>query len=192
MNIIEFASIPLSPWINGGGSLKVIAAGTLAQDGGLRVGAGDHWDWRLSIADVGQPGIFSGLPGIKRILTLVEGGPLLLTIDGTSCSVAAHQPLSFDGGAVTTAALPHGPVRNLNLMCRAGRTVGSVSIMPLVEHKLMSHQAAVLLEGCARTEGRVLQRFDAVFGSTAAAPPVIRGQGTIALVEVHRTKLTET
>lgn len=182
--IIQYTGIEASPWINGGGSLKVIAAGTLAQSGGLRVGAGDHWDWRLSIADVGQPGIFSGLPGIRRVLALVDGGPLQLTIDGTTRMVAAHQPLSFDGGAVTTAELPHGPVRNLNLMCRAGRTEGSVSIMPLGEHQLMPHQAVVLLDGHAHSGGTALRRFDAVLGSKAA-PAVVRGQCTVALVELH-------
>lgn len=184
MNIIQFTRIEASPWINGGGSLKVIAAGTLAQDGGLDIGTGDQWDWRLSIAEVGQPGIFSGLPGIKRILTLVDGGPLRLTINGTSRLVAAHQPLAFDGGAATTAELPHGPVRNLNLMCREGRTEGRVTIMPLGELQLMQHQAAVLLGGHAHSGGRALHRFDAVFGSKAA-PTVLRGQGTVALVELH-------
>ncbi|TLM81080.1 HutD family protein [Pseudarthrobacter sp. NamE2] len=184
MDIIRFADLEGSPWINGGGSLKVIAAGTLAQGGGLDIGAGDHWDWRLSIADVRQPGLFSGLPGIRRVLTLVDGGPLQLTIDGTSRSVASHQPLSFDGGAVTTAELPQGPVRNLNLMCRAGRTEGTVTILPLGEHQLMPHQVAVLLDGHAHASGTALRRFDAVLGSKAA-PQVIRGQGTAALVELN-------
>jgi len=75
-------------------------------------------------------------------------------------------------------------VKNLNLMCRAGRTEGSVSIMPLREHQLRPHQAIVLLDGQAHSGGRALRRFNAVLGS-AAAPTMIWGQGTAALVELH-------
>lgn len=184
MNIIHFASIPASPWINGGGSLKMIAAGTITQNGALHISSGEQWDWRLSLADVGQPGTFSELPGIKRILTVVDGGPLQPTIDGSPRLVPAHQPLAFDGAAVTTAALPHGPVRNLNLMCRDVRTEGSVSIIPLNEQRLLAHQAAILLSGHARVEGQLLKRFDTVFGSEATTPTVLRGEGTLALVEL--------
>lgn len=117
MRIIRFTNVEASPWINAGGSVKVITAGVVSQQGRLHLKADNHWDWRLSIADVEQPGAFSALSGVKRVLTVVDGGPLQLTIGGKSHLVTAHQPLTFDGGTVTTASLPHGPVSNLNLMC---------------------------------------------------------------------------
>lgn len=184
MHIIRFADIEAKPWINGGGSVKVIAEGVISQDRDPNFESANHWDWRLSVADVGQPGAFSVLPDVERVLTVVDGGPLQLTINGEDRLVSAHQPLNFDGGAVTTAALPRGPVRNLNLMCRAGRVEGRVSIIPLGEQLLSPHHAAVLLEGRARTGNRVLHRFDAVLGSEAALT-LIQGKGTLALVELH-------
>lgn len=187
MRIIPFTNIEASPWINGGGSVKVIAEGGMSQEGRLHFETGNHWDWRLSIADVRQPGAFSVLSDVKRVLTVVAGGPLQLTINGEYRLASAYQPLTFDGGAVTTAALPHGPVRNLNLMCRVGRAEGSVSIIPLGEQLLLPYHAAVLLEGRARAGDRVLHRFDAAFGSEAALT-LIQGKGTLALVELHPTE----
>jgi uncharacterized protein len=188
MHIIRFTDIEESRWINGGGGVKVIAEGVMGQDGDLNFESGNDWDWRLSIADVGQPGAFSVLADVKRVLTVVDGGPLQLTIDGEHRFVSAHQPLAFDGSSITTAALPGGPVRNLNIMCRVGRTEGSVSVIQLGEQRILACQAAVLLAGHARVEDRVLNRFDTVFGSEAAAATVLLGKGTIALVEFRHTE----
>ncbi|WP_284978505.1 HutD family protein [Arthrobacter sp. fls2-241-R2A-200] len=185
MKLIRCADIAESPWINGGGSVKVIASGVMGKDGAVNCGADNYWAWRLSIADVGQPGDFSRLPGVKRILTVVKGGPLRLTINGKPRLASALQPLAFDGSAPTTAALPRGPVKNLNLMCRTGHVGGSVSIIPLREHLLLPHQAAVLLEGEARADDQDLLGLDAVFGSKTE-PTLIRGQGTLALIGLYR------
>jgi environmental stress-induced protein Ves len=188
MRIIRFRDIQASSWINGGGSVKVIAAGVMDQEGRPLVTPDDGWHWRLSIADVGQAGSFSVLSGVNRILTVVEGGPLQLTIDGKSLLVPAQQPLGFDGSSITAAALPAGPVRNLNLMYRDGRVEGSVSIISLGEQRLLPHQAAVLLAGDAQVDDAKLHRFDTVFGSEEAAATVLRGKGTLALVEVRHAE----
>jgi environmental stress-induced protein Ves len=184
MKIVRYRDIAESRWINGGGTVKVIASGGIGKDGTLGFGAGDRWDWRLSIADVGQSGDFSALPGVGRILTVVDGGPLHLTIDGKSRLASPFQPLAFDGSMPTRAALPKGPVKNLNLMCRKGQAGGSVSIIPLGERALLPHQAAVLLEGKARAGGKELHGLDTVFGSKKE-PSLIRGQGTLALIGLY-------
>ena len=184
MNIVSYSDLAESRWINGGGTVKVIASGAVASDGTVSIAGGDRWDWRLSIADVGQPGDFSPLPGVGRILTVVDGGPLHLTINGKSRLAAPYQPLAFDGGIHTRAALPKGPVRNLNLMCRRGHAGGSVSVIPLQEHVLLPHQAAVLLEGEAFAGGNKLHSLDTVFGSRNEKV-LLRGTGTMALVGLY-------
>ena len=184
MSIVSYSDLAESPWINGGGTVRVIASGAIASDGTVTFAAGDRWDWRLSIADVGQPGDFSPLPGVGRILTVVDGGPLHLTINGKSRLAAPYQPLAFDGGIHTRAALPKGPVRNLNLMCRKGHAGGSVSVIPLQEHLLLPHQAAVLLDGEAFAGGRKLDSLDTVFGSRNKKV-LVRGTGTLALVGLY-------
>lgn len=171
--IIRFSQITESPWINGKGSVRVIATGNGRTD--------NEWDWRLSIADVEQPGKFSRLPDVERVLTVVDGGPLQLTIDGMHHAVATYQPFTFDGGAVTTAALPRGPVRNLNLMCRTGHVEGQVSVLPLREQALFLGQTIILLDGNAQTAGTELRRFDAVVAAEEETFSVC-GRGTVAVV----------
>ncbi|NKX51066.1 HutD family protein, partial [Arthrobacter deserti] len=72
--IIRFAGLPAVPWRNGGGSTRELAAGA----------AGDGWGWRLSLADIVRPGAFSVFEGIERVLTVVEGEGLALSIGGAS------------------------------------------------------------------------------------------------------------
>ena len=184
MKVIRFADVKATPWINGGGSVNVIAAGALGHNGDPRLEPGNQWDWRLSLASVEQPGEFSRLPGIERILTVVDGGPLQLTIGGSHHLVPALRPFAFDGGAVTTAVLPSGPVRNLNLMCRAGQIEGNVTIAPVHGSLLQPQQAAVLLAGQASVGAVALRRFDTVFTS-GTSPVLMRGKGTLALVEIR-------
>ncbi|WP_423185157.1 HutD family protein [Arthrobacter sp. NyZ413] len=184
MNIVRYADIAETRWINGGGTVKVIASGGIGRDGTVTLGTGKRWDWRLSIADVGQPGDFSPLPGVGRILTVVDGGPLHLTINGRSQLASPFQPLAFDGSMPTRAALPKGPVKNLNLMCRQGHAGGSVSIAPLQEHLLLPHQAIVLLNGVARAGNRKLHGLDTIFGSRNEQI-LVKGTGTVALVGLY-------
>jgi len=186
MKIVSYSEIAESRWINGSGTVKVIASGAISKDGTVSFAAGDRWDWRLSVADVGQPGDFSALPGVGRILTVVDGGPLHLSLNGKSRLASHYQPLAFDGGIPTRATLPKGPVKNLNLMCRTGHAGGSVSIIPMKEHLLRSYQAAVLLEGQAHVRGRELNILDTVFGAKGE-PDLIQGQGTLALIGLYRT-----
>ena len=184
MKIVRYSDIAESRWINGGGTVKVIASGGISKDGALGFATGDRWDWRLSIADVGQPGDFSPLPGVGRILTVVDGGPLHLTTNGKSRLASHFQPLAFDGGLPTKAALPKGPVKNLNLMCRKGQAGGSVSVIPLDKRALLPHQAVVVLEGQAWTGGKELHILDTVFGSKNEST-LICGDGTLALIGLY-------
>jgi environmental stress-induced protein Ves len=58
-----------------------------------RVPDHDEWDWRVSIADVVQDGLFSLLPGVDRTIAVVEGEGMLMTVDGIEHRVlaAVHQ-----------------------------------------------------------------------------------------------------
>src|SRR5690606_386633 len=63
------------PWKNGGGETAEIAVSP--------AGAGfDDFDWRISTAIVAQSGPFSGFPGVDRVLTVIEGGAMELTVAG--------------------------------------------------------------------------------------------------------------
>ncbi|MFG2288635.1 HutD family protein [Streptomyces sp. NPDC048595] len=112
-----------APWANGGGVTREVAAHP--------PGAGwDAFAWRVSLADVTRDGPYSPLPGVRRILTVVDGAGLELTVDGTAHPLPGrYRPFSFPGGADTDCRLLAGPVVNLNVMLRDGRAAATVEVV---------------------------------------------------------------
>ncbi|PVM92590.1 hypothetical protein DDF62_05525 [Caulobacter radicis] len=121
MRLLPAASRIASPWKNGGGTTWEIAA----QPPGADLSA---FDWRLSIAQVATAGPFSVFPGVDRVLTVIAGAGLRLTVEGLGEVVLdeASPPLPFPGDAPASATLDGGPIRDLNLMVRRGTWRGSV------------------------------------------------------------------
>ncbi len=147
MEIIRFAELKPEPWRNGGGVTREIAShpkAASAQDGA--------WDWRVSIADVGSAGEFSTFPGMERVITVIDGELLLLTVDGEEHPLEKYRPFRFSGEAASSSALPTGDIRDLNVIARAGEFKGYTSIIELSKkraHPVFEGQLAVLLEGKA-------------------------------------------
>ena len=186
MEIIRFADCKPQPWRNGGGVTRQIAGHPGAAS--LQDGA---WDWRVSIAEVSKAGDFSPFPGMERVLTVVEGELLLLTVDGAEHPLEKYRPFRFPGGATTSCALPTGDVRNLNVITRAGSFKGFTSIIEISKkraHPLFAGQLGILLQGQATAsdgtdEPEVLDRYDAVVGSDSASPEIL-GRGFLAVVSI--------
>jgi environmental stress-induced protein Ves len=111
-------------WQNGGGTTREVA--TSPPSSGLA-----DFDWRISLAEVRAGGSFSTFPGVDRILVLIEGPAMRLTVDGTRHEVRLHRPFHFDGAATTTCELPAGPTRDLNVMTRRGRCRAAVDLLHL-------------------------------------------------------------
>ncbi|NPD16610.1 HutD family protein [Xinfangfangia sp. D13-10-4-6] len=103
------------PWKNGGGETAEIAISP--------VSAGtETFSWRISTAWVAQDGPFSHFPGIDRILTVIEGGPMLLEVEGKPIVMDETSPaLTFAGEAAVTARLLGPPLLDFNLMLRRPR-----------------------------------------------------------------------
>jgi environmental stress-induced protein Ves len=188
MQIIRFADLKAEPWRNGGGVTRQLAsrpsaAGDDGQSGG--------WDWRVSIADVTRAGDFSPFPGMERLLTVIEGDLLLLTVGGAEHPVEKYRPFRFDGGAATSGALPTGDIRNLNVITRSGAYKAYTSIIELSKKRskpLWDGQVGVLLQGQATVadathEPAALDRYDAVVGSDSSTPEVL-GRGFLAVVSI--------
>jgi len=109
VSLIRGADLVASPWKNGGGITREVAAHAHA--------------WRASIADIDRPGLFSRFDGIDRVLVLLDGAGLML--DGP----AVMQPFdvaSFAGETAIDARLVDGPVRVFNLMTHRGAARVSV------------------------------------------------------------------
>ncbi len=147
MEIIRFAELRSEPWRNGGGVTRELAShpkAASAQDG--------VWDWRVSIADVSKAGDFSAFTGMERVLTVIDGELLLLTVDGAEHPLEKYRPFRFSGEAAAHGALPTGDIRDLNVITRTGSFKGFTSIIELSKkraHPVFEGQLAVLLQGQA-------------------------------------------
>ena len=203
MEIIRFADIHPEPWRNGGGVTRELASHpkvASAQDGA--------WDWRVSIADVSKAGDFSNFPGMERVITIIDGELLLLTVDGEEHPLEKYRPFRFSGEAASSATLPTGDIRDLNVIARASAFKGYTSIVEISKkraHPVFEGQLAVLLEGKATVtsgadpeeesdgaspapsvaEPVELNRYDAVVGSDTRSPE-ISGRGFVAVISIDK------
>ncbi|GAA0642958.1 HutD family protein [Kutzneria viridogrisea] len=134
------------PWRNGGGRTREIAVR----------GAGTDFDWRLSLAEVERDGPFSVFEGHERIITVVRGAGMELTVDGQRHVVRPHEPFRFAGGSRTGCRLLAGPVVNLNVMSRDGAAV-SVGVPAELGGGTV---AVVVLDGEVSVGGERLGPFD--------------------------------
>lgn len=194
MEIIRFADIRPQPWRNGGGVTRELASHPKVaseQDGA--------WDWRVSIADVSKAGDFSAFPGMERVITIIDGELMLLTVDGSEHPLEKYRPFRFSGEAPSSATLPTGDVRDLNVIAREGAFKGYTSIVEISKkrpHPVFEGQLAVLLEGKASVlpgaaegedpsagEAQELSRYDAVVGSDVRSPE-ISGRGFVAVISI--------
>ena len=116
MTILRSTDYVVMPWKNGLGVTREIAREPL--DG--------EFAWRLSVATVGEHADFSRFEGVTRVLAVVEGEALSLTVDGVSGVLhRGGASARFSGEAAAAAEALGAPVTDLNLMTR-GSLSGSI------------------------------------------------------------------
>lgn len=110
--IYPAAARSFRPWKNGGGETAEILC--------WPEGAGiDDFTLRLSTARVDTSGPFSAFPGVDRVLTVIEGGAMVLTLNGTDHPLApGSPPFAFAGDAPCAARLDGPPLLDFNVMTR--------------------------------------------------------------------------
>ncbi|EIK96835.1 histidine utilization protein [Pseudomonas sp. M47T1] len=107
--LLRAADYPRMPWKNGGGSTEEIT-----RDGGDGL---EGFGWRLSIADIGQSGGFSSFAGYQRVITVLQGTGMVLTVDGTdSRELQPFDAFAFQGDSATACTLVGGAIRDFNLI----------------------------------------------------------------------------
>ncbi|GAB4372906.1 MAG: HutD family protein [Kiloniellaceae bacterium] len=108
---IPLSDIAATPWKNGGGITREIAAGPPP-------GAGAGWGWRVSLAEVARDGPFSLFPDTDRVIAVIDGpGMDLLRPDGSRLALEPFAPLRFAGEEALDGRLREGrAVRDLNVM----------------------------------------------------------------------------
>ncbi|MNZ45973.1 hypothetical protein D3C78_636410 [compost metagenome] len=109
IRLLRAADYPRMPWKNGAGTTLEIT-----RDAGDGL---DGFGWRLSIADVGESGGFSAFSGYQRIITVLEGEGMSLTVDGVnSRPLHALDPFAFSGDSAVQCRLLDGAIRDFNLI----------------------------------------------------------------------------
>ena len=147
MRILRAADYRVMPWKNGGGTTTEIA---VSPDGaGL-----DEFDWRVSMARVEGSGPFSSFAGIDRTLSVLEGEGIVLDIAGQPAArlTPASALFSFPADLPTSAALIAGPITDLNVMTRRGRTLHSVERLAISQPVDIVAQAGTTLILCHKGE----------------------------------------
>ena len=116
MRIIRAADCLVMPWKNGGGATTEIA---VAPEGASL----NDFDWRISMAHVGQDGPFSSFPGIDRTLSVLTGAGITLAFgDGEHARLdRSSMPHPFAADRAVEGQLVDGPIDDLNVMSRRDR-----------------------------------------------------------------------
>ena len=131
MTTVRFdrASLPSTPWKNGGGHTREIARIPVAS-------ALDDFDWRVSIADVSIDGPFSTFDHVDRVIVLLSGAGVLLHSSDGKIDHRLDEPLvpfAFSGDDAITAALIDGASSDFNVMTRRGVVRADVQIVRAAE-----------------------------------------------------------
>ena len=209
MEIIRYSELKAHPWRNGGGVTRELASRPKAAPAVTGTDPASTWDWRVSIAEVSKAGDFSAFPGMDRVITVIDGDLLLLSVDGAEHPLEKYRPFRFSGDADSSGALPTGDIRDLNVFTRSGSFKGYTSIIELSKkraHPVFEGQLGILLQGQATVRPGIredagtpaqgepasggqqdehieLDRYDAVVGTDTATPEVL-GRGFLAVVSI--------
>ncbi len=138
LRVLDAAGYRRMPWKNGRGETTEVAV--------FPAGAGlDDFDWRVSMARVATAGPFSRFEGIDRTLCLLEGDGIDLAIAGRGAVRITTEsgPFVFPGDVETEGMLVGGPILDLNVMSRRGRSRHAV--------RALRPEGTTALECIART-----------------------------------------
>lgn len=113
------------PWKNGRGETIEIALSP--HDATI-----DSFDWRISVATVGEDGPFSLFPGIDRTLLVLSGAGMELSgpASGRLTATPDAPPVRFAGEEPLQARLIDGPTVDFNVMTRRERAGHNVRRLP--------------------------------------------------------------
>ncbi|WFS00591.1 HutD family protein [Rhizobium tumorigenes] len=135
MIVLRLNDYKRMPWKNGGGETLEIAVFASAASNA-------DFDWRISMATVASDGPFSCFPGIDRILTVIDGDAIELSVEGRAPAMLDQNtaPYGFPGDTVTSGRLRRGPIADLNVMARRGiaHSVKRIEASDLPQSEAMS------------------------------------------------------
>jgi environmental stress-induced protein Ves len=149
-------------WKNGAGLTRELAVSPLEA-------SSEHFDWRISVAEVTRDAPFSAFPGVDRCIVLLRGaGMRLRAASGAWVQqlVEPLEPFRFSGDDAVDATLIAGESSDLNVMVRRGRYRCDVNAMRETSTTAAA-DAGLLL--CCEGEWRI----------NAATPPLMPMQALL-------------
>lgn len=175
------ADLRATPWRNGGGVTFEVAIAPGPE-------GGHEFDWRVSVARIDSPGPFSRFDGIDRIIALIDGASMRLTVDGARHDLALLDQLAFSGEAETSCAIPDGPTRDLNVMTRRGVVEAALEFVRVRPGTQCRVEATLLVVISGRVE---LLATDVALGPmdglefAASESIALRGDAVVAAVRIR-------
>ncbi|MBP2297666.1 HutD/Ves family protein [Azospirillum picis] len=118
------------PWRNGGGVTTELAVEHLPDAGSLP-GGETRFLWRVSIADISGAGPFSSFSGYDRLIAVVEGDGMRLSVDGAPPVECRRMgpAFAFPGEAAVWCEPTGGPIRDVNLMLDRASAAGALTLL---------------------------------------------------------------
>ncbi|MEI8029385.1 MAG: HutD family protein [Comamonadaceae bacterium] len=114
---VRLADVLPSPWRNGGGVTRELAAWPIPHD----------WIWRMSVAEVARSGPFSRFDGVQRWFAVLGGAGVRLTLGGHAHELTRDsEPLCFDGASAVECQLLDGATQDFNLMLHADKAAAQM------------------------------------------------------------------
>ncbi|MBX9469834.1 MAG: HutD family protein [Rhizobium sp.] len=132
------------------------------------------FDWRISLATVGDSGPFSIFAGIDRTIAVLQGDGMKLTVDGKQepALLVESLPFAFSGEAEVQADCLGGETLDLNMMSRRGRFVHRMTKIVVSDARTLSVTADTVA---------VVFRDEAVVAIDSLRSDVGLGDGLVGL-----------
>lgn len=136
VRVLRFADYPVVPWRNGRGVTREIAASAVPLASTNRDPEGEDLPplsaptpvWRITMATVESDVPFSDYSGLVRVLGVVDGDGIELTVDGRMSRLRPGETYGpFAGGAPASARPLGGVTLDLGLIFDPARTRGELS-----------------------------------------------------------------
>lgn len=169
-------------WKNGAGWTTELA---------VQPGAGEEFEWRISIAEIEVDGDFSRFEKVDRSILVLAGAGMELAIAGQeSIELKADGPaLAFKGEAPVRCRLLAGPTRDFNVMTRRGYYAHTLERYALSGSIDLAGECFVhVLVGSAQVEALVMAAGDSLQLSPAPGdgPVIVRGAAELVLARLRR------
>ena len=146
VRVLRFADYPVVPWRNGRGVTREVAASAVPMASTNRDPGGDDLPptpaptpaWRISMATVDSEVPFSDFAGRTRVLGVVDGAGIELTVDGRMSSLRPGETYGpFSGGAPASARALDGEALDLGLLFDPARTRGELGAVGAGERDIV-------------------------------------------------------